>query len=738
MSTTEAVITSQVQEQIKIESSLQQPSDQSILSLSFDGSVSFKTIQERLEAFDITSEMVSYDEGNSKLFFLVNEETIKPEHFDLLKKASENLFFNCGLKHIEQDKLNNKAHQVNLTPIDSIVLVNSGMITMITRDGKQTRKVAEKKEELLDYYSSVLNSAKKKTSSSSILRVSDSGRPSQCRIDRFDFSLCAQKVKVFREFLDGMCLNHSLLWGLATNLIWIKGGVKLMKDTMIKYNTEGKTKYSQDNFSMISYVNMLKFLPQSPSDFSPYSEDIYTFDLLKTGRCNKGYINNTKKIPRLSIAEAEVKFKEEIERVISEPTKKIYIINVPTGLGKTSTVSSLEKVKIAFPTHKLKEEIFEKTGRKCGVVSSPELPEFSERIGKGIKRYYELGLHHLVQSELEKLAEYENEDGEKAKKYLLENRGSRMIENTVYTTHENAMLTECLQDTLIFDEDPIRSHVKIGHIVAGYLFNLTKYTDKIREFHDEVDALDDEKVHQTPKIDIAKDGLIKYIPKADVNTNIVGFLSSDYFIKQKQRIYYATVRKLPEDRKVIILSATPLADFYKEVYGDRVEVIEVGDVENQSPIVQYTGRSYTRSSTKNGDIVKLRKKHPDMHLITFKQFSEDSSVYYGNCSGYDDYKGQDLVVAGTPHINPFVYLLYAKVMGVYWTYQSMQNTRAKWRGYEFTMMCYDDPDLRNIQFSCIEAELIQAVGRARTIRTDAKVVVYANFPIRIADEFRPE
>jgi hypothetical protein len=30
------------------------------------------------------------------------------------------------------------------------------------------------------------------------------------------------------------------------------------------------------------------------------------------------------------------------------------------------------------------------------------------------------------------------------------------------------------------------------------------------------------------------------------------------------------------------------------------------------------------------------------------------------------------------------------------------------------------------------------VGRARTIRTDAKVLVYANFPIRIADEFRPE
>jgi hypothetical protein len=35
----------------------------------------------------------------------------------------------------------------------------------------------------------------------------------------------------------------------------------------------------------------------------------------------------------------------------------------------------------------------------------------------------------------------------------------------------------------------------------------------------------------------------------------------------------------------------------------------------------------------------------------------------------------------------------------------------------------------------IESDLIQAIGRARTLRTDAKVEVYSNFPLRISDHF---
>ena len=49
--------------------------------------------------------------------------------------------------------------------------------------------------------------------------------------------------------------------------------------------------------------------------------------------------------------------------------------------------------------------------------------------------------------------------------------------------------------------------------------------------------------------------------------------------------------------------------------------------------------------------------------------------------------------------------------------------------------CYDNSELRDIQLGLIESDLIQAVGRARTLRTEAIVELYSNFPLRIVDEF---
>ena len=63
-------------------------------------------------------------------------------------------------------------------------------------------------------------------------------------------------------------------------------------------------------------------------------------------------------------------------------------------------------------------------------------------------------------------------------------------------------------------------------------------------------------------------------------------------------------------------------------------------------------------------------------------------------------------------------------------YQTIQHN-----GMQFKFQTFNDPELRNIQLNLIEGELIQAVGRARTIRTDAKVQVYSNFPLTISDEY---
>jgi hypothetical protein len=56
-------------------------------------------------------------------------------------------------------------------------------------------------------------------------------------------------------------------------------------------------------------------------------------------------------------------------------------------------------------------------------------------------------------------------------------------------------------------------------------------------------------------------------------------------------------------------------------------------------------------------------------------------------------------------------------------------------GFKFKFNCYEDELLRNIQLSLIESDLIQAVGRARSLRTNATVQLYSNFPLRISSIF---
>jgi hypothetical protein len=59
----------------------------------------------------------------------------------------------------------------------------------------------------------------------------------------------------------------------------------------------------------------------------------------------------------------------------------------------------------------------------------------------------------------------------------------------------------------------------------------------------------------------------------------------------------------------------------------------------------------------------------------------------------------------------------------------------EYNGFRFMFNCYDNSELREIQLGLIESDLIQAVGRARTLRTEAIVELYSNFPLKIVNEF---
>ena len=103
-----------------------------------------------------------------------------------------------------------------------------------------------------------------------------------------------------------------------------------------------------------------------------------------------------------------------------------------------------------------------------------------------------------------------------------------------------------------------------------------------------------------------------------------------------------------------------------------------------------------------------------------------------NKSNFNDYKGKDICVIGTPHNVPQMYRLVGKHMG-YNTDERMNNYKVENDYYEFSMMTFKDKDMQNLQLYFIESELEQAVGRARLLRFPCTVYLFSNYPLRQAE-----
>lgn len=94
-------------------------------------------------------------------------------------------------------------------------------------------------------------------------------------------------------------------------------------------------------------------------------------------------------------------------------------------------------------------------------------------------------------------------------------------------------------------------------------------------------------------------------------------------------------------------------------------------------------------------------------------------------------------MVGTPHRNNIEYFLTSMILGIEFktTQTTMSFQNIEYNGFRFKFNCFDNEELRMIQLSLIQSDLIQAVGRARTLRTKSTVELYSNFPLRISDKF---
>jgi hypothetical protein len=631
-------------------------------------------------------------------------------------------------------------------PVNLDLIHSYAMTQLVVNDGMQTRKL-QKYGNTYNSYRTFQNSAKTTNSS-------------DCTNDRLDYIKIIKKVKfdwksaqkrilILNDFAKGKELKYLQLFGLITNLVHFNGGEKFLKKTMKHFNQLGKTNYKQKDFALIQVCKKFNYYPQMLCNFSPYEQDHRFHNIARLIKKHSKEVQDYMPSIKISLEEAEKFLEEAFNKAISATDQSIYIIRAQTAIGKTKLLTSQGDATICFPTHSLVTEVSKRMNIEHNVVK--ELPNFeNDFFNKKIKKFYQIGKYHQARSFIEKIENGELDnvshvDAQRAGEFLAENVKIKKSKKTALTTHFRGVQESYIHQTIIFDEDPFQNLLKIKFFNISDLEILTKAIPNSQKIEKPIQNLKDcqvDTVYSTRSLGIEDPLIDQELELSDMQSDVFGFLSSDYCCKTSEetgKVYYCQHHRLPDDKKIIILSASPCLEFYKSVYGGRVKFFDIPLAENRGEIVQFTCNGFSRSSFEEHLNDQLMNRIGGKKVLTFKAHVDKfphavKDVYFGNCAGYDSLKGQDLAVVGTPHQDPIRYLFIAQAMGIDVNNLSKEMSRRKieWNGFRFNFMSYEDERLRNIQLEVIESELVQAVGRSRSLRTDAQVFVFSNLPLRIA------
>jgi hypothetical protein len=741
---------------------------QSIFALDFDnGSITIERVYEIFHTYNIVPQLwynTLSDSESLKKFRVVLFLDVPVSDLRIHKLITEGLLSifpqaDKKCKNPGRFFLGGKQSIVtNIEPISTQKLFHLLSIELITKDGGRTRKIPN-----INYNQNDTSSGEKGAflynnyrSSRFQPNLDPTTNPTTIKggeVDIIDFDVARKKVKILDCFLNGEWLYHDQLFGLATNLHYIKGGKKLMKETMMFYNEKGITQYTQNNFNILPYINKMNYPPSPLFSFSPYEEDSELYDIISATKDIRGFVQNIEPIDRMELSQAEEILQKNYMKVINEgEIGKIYLFSLPTAIGKTQSLTSTLAT-IALPTNELKNEVGERM--KIDYIKTPDPIVFEDNsINQKLEYYYSIGLphksmeilNHIISSRSSNL--YSIHDIQTASQYIEQVRLCYSSNISVLTTHKRVLHSNFPLDTIVFDEDPLNSIIDIKKINISDLFKLSLSDKSVKEpltkiiqYLSESNPLE---IKKTPPFIIDLDTLIDSVSNNPISSNLFDFLDSSYFLREgtnSDHIHYVVKRDLPKNKKVIIMSATIPIEIYKKLYGERIEVVDIRDVKQMGSVIQYTKRSCSRNSLNRYSSI-ISKEVGDKPVITFKSFDNQfknpvKEMYFGNCSGYDTLKGKDIAVVGTPHRNNIEYFLTSMALGIEFktTQTTMSFQKIDYNGFRFKFNCFDNEDLRMVQLSLIQADLIQAVGRARTLRTSSKVDLYSNFPLRISDEF---
>ena len=609
--------------------------------------------------------------------------------------------------------------------------------------------------------------------------------------------------KIFHNVFNHQYMNYNSRIFASMTFSQIKGGKKWMNYYLNSDNIISKAKNKID-FSTLAKRN---YNPPLCKNGCTYF-DTCTLAQQYDGKFNPVFTLKQKshqQITRLeedgltvSLNTFRNKLQDELSKIFSRitsqhsPTNDIFLIQSPPGSGKTHQVLQqlaqigslrpLRAVKIAFPTHDLKEETFVAFrgiyGGNSTIAQSMKAPSLPKAYSKDWQRMNQLegrGLFGLYRKVLK--------DGNisKDKRLEIQNyfKNIKQVDqaNIQFITHKKLMRETTDKDCLTIIDESIESElIKTQSISISNLRNFKKKLINItnsakqkkllvNEFLNRLELIEQNLLNNLQqsfdplrnplRLILSDDQIYSLIDTFKMDQALYALLSCDFYTYSKdESIRCITIckDKFPEG-PVILLSSTLNEMLYRRLFSERnINKIELPNIQNIGEVQLISDRTYSKADIQKDlklhekNLLEFCNKQEIDRIITFKDFIQEQNGVkcfngnsklpcyrnFGDVEGYNEMTGRNLVVFGKYSVNPQLIkeVAFALNLDINEKDFIQRHCYVTYNGFGFNLFTYAHKELRALHLHYINQGLEQAVGRARTLTEKCRVYLFSNFPLR--------
>lgn len=592
------------------------------------------------------------------------------------------------------------------------------------------------------------------------------------RVTEADRQVLTEKCRLLNEFIQGSRkLGHRERRLLITNLLTLSGG-----EEWFKQGLSNRSDYTRD--SLVEDAKRYRMKPEGCAH-CPYSDECeHKTNLLQQIPLRKRECRRICEPPqREALDVTREKLSSAIQMCMESDENRIFVIKCDTGVGKTEILldQDLEGVCVAFDTHRLKEEAYNRLLDKGqSAYLWPEAPKLPDRLHKVAERRHAIGaggVTGLYRKALEMPEVFLDPVWEGAIQEYLDALKTVHSQSCILATHEKAYQLQHNRDihTVVFDEDVTKTLVRVVELGI----------EDVRCFLEVLEEQDGAKF--TRMADYLR-GILKTPPKITVKPTPVSY--SRRLLRQllakmpssfnspvealfqcvacridsagrggAERIYCVTRQHLHEDRKHIVLSATADEAIYRRLFGDRLEFVDLSGTELKGRLACHTSRSFSKTSVMEDPAKFAAKAQKDMAELgfsgiithkfmaggetggmTLKHTEGTVPVYgtFGGLQGLDSFGGTDIAVYGTPYPPEYAARLWATLLGIDLGEEdaSFSEQSVEMDEFEVSVPVFtDNLDVQRLYLWLARSEIVQAVGRARLVSNDCTVHVFSRLPI---------